>query len=463
MNKEYDYIIIGSGPGGHQAAVHAIKAGKKVALVEKEKEVGGACVHQGTIPSKTLRETAVNLGRFTNSAAGFEYSLQENVQVESLMKRKVQVRKAHVEFMTKQLQAVDCYRGRAQFINKHEIQVTAIRGKKEILKGKHIVIATGSRPRDPENIPIDHEHILDSDSILSMIYLPKSLTVLGAGVIACEYATIFSTLGVDVTIIDSGPRPLSFLGPQLTNKFVESFESQNGEYLGKQVIESVQWDGVSEVVTKLEGGREIRSQKMLVALGRFANVETLKPEIADIEMSSRNHIIVNENYQTNSPHIYAVGDVIGFPALASCSMEQGRRALCHSLGEEPSTPFENVPMGIYTIPEISSIGLSEAAAKEKHGDIIVGYADFSNIARGQISNIQDGLLKLVCSPDGKTLLGAHIIGEGATELIHVAQMAILGNLPLDTFIKNVMNFPTLAEAYRVAAIDALQDLLGKTP
>ena len=462
MKYDYDFIVIGSGPGGHNAAIHAEREGKKVAIIEKEREIGGACVHQGTIPSKTLRETASNLSRFTKSANGFQFSLKENVQVESLMNRKVQVRKAHVKYMTTQLEGIDNFRGKASFKDDHTIEIKDLKGKITEVSGEHIIIATGSRPRDPDNIPTDHEHILDSDSILSMIYLQASLTVLGGGVIACEYATIFSELGVEVTIIDTADRPLRFLDPQLTDKFIESFESKSGVYLGNKKISSVEWDGISEVVTKLESGEEIRSQKMFVALGRLANVEILNPKKVGVELSPRNQILVNENYQTNIPHIYAVGDVIGFPALASTSMEQGRRAILHALGMDMGTPFENVPMGIYTIPEISCIGLPESEAKEKHGEnIVVGYANFDEVARGQISGITDGLLKIICAEDGQTLLGVHIIGEGSTELIHVAQMAILGNLPLDTFIENVMNFPTLAEAYRVAALDVRENFIKK--
>ena len=463
MQYDYDFIVIGSGPGGHNAAVHAEREGKKVAIIEKEREIGGACVHQGTIPSKTLRETASNLSRFTKSANGFQFSLKENVQVESLMSRKVQVRKEHVRYMTSQLKDVDTFRGKATFKDDHTIEIKNLKGEISEISAEYIVIATGSRPRDPENIPTDHEHILDSDSILSMIYLPTSLTVLGGGVIACEYATIFSVLGVKVTIIDTADRPLRFLDPQLTDKFIESFENQNGTYLGNKKISSVEWDGISEVVTKLESGEEIHSQKMFVALGRLANVEILNPNKVGIELSSRNQILVNENYQTNKSHIYAVGDVIGFPALASTSMEQGRRAIHHALGMDMGTPFENVPMGIYTIPEISCIGLAESEAREKYGEnIIVGFANFDEVARGQISGISDGLLKIVCAEDGQTILGVHIIGDGSTELIHVAQMAILGKLPLDTFIENVMNFPTLAEAYRLAALDVRKNFLGST-
>lgn len=453
MSYSYDYVIIGSGPGGHEAAVTAVNNGQSVALIEKEREIGGACLHQGTIPSKTLRETALNLSRFMKSANGFDFSLKENVQVESLMNRKVQVRKAHVKFMKDQLEGVSRYRGKASFLSPHEIKISGIRGEEEVISGKFIVIATGSRPRQPENIPIDHEHILDSDSILSMIYLPASLTILGGGVIACEYATIFSILGVKVTIIDTADRPLRFLDPEITDKFIHSIEQQECTYLGNQTIESVAWDGISETVTKLTSGREIRSQKMFVALGRLANVEILNPTAVGVQLTGRKQIVVNEFYQTNIPHIYAVGDVIGFPALASTSMEQGRRAICHTLNKAMGVSFENVPMGIYTIPEISCIGLPETDAREKYGDdIFIGMANFDEIARGQISGIQDGLMKIICAPDGQTILGVHIIGEGSTELIHVAQMGIIAGLKLDTFIENVMNFPTLAEAYRVAAI-----------
>ncbi|MCM8537428.1 MAG: Si-specific NAD(P)(+) transhydrogenase [Lentisphaeraceae bacterium] len=462
MSFDYDFIVIGSGPGGHNAAINASKNGQSVAIIEKEREIGGACVHQGTIPSKTLRETASNLSRFTKSANSFEFSLNENVQVESLMNRKVQVRKAHVKYMENQLDDVDSFRGKGTFIDDHTIEIKDLKGNTKQISGKYIIIATGSRPRDPENIPTDHEHILDSDSILSMIYLPSSITVLGGGVISCEYATIFSVLGVKVTIIDTADRPLRFLDPQITDKFIESFENENGTYLGERKIESVEWDGVSEVITKLEGGEVIKSQKMLVALGRLANVEILNPTKVGVTLTPRNQIIVNENYQTEVPHIYAVGDVIGFPALASTSMEQGRRAIAHALNLDMGTPFENVPMGIYTIPEISCIGLAESEAREKHGNgIIIGYANFDEVARGQISGISDGLLKIICAEDGQTILGVHIIGEGSTELIHVAQMAILGGLPLNTFIENVMNFPTLAEAYRVAAMDVAVNFAKK--
>ena len=455
MKKHFDYIVIGTGPGGQEAALEAAKHGKSVAIIEKERHIGGACVHRGTIPSKTLRETAFNISKIKQSTIGFSFELPENTQIESLMTRKDIVLDAHVDYMMKHLEDknITHYRGRASFVNEKEIQVMRINGDLEFLTAEKIVIATGSRPRHPENIPIDHENILDSDSILSMIYLPTSMTILGGGVISCEYATFFAVLGVKVTIIDTADRPLRFLEKELTDKFLADFEAMGGTYLGEEKIESVEWDGVSNVRTKLESGKIVDSAKLLVALGRLANIEILKPETVGIELSNRGHVLVNEFYQTNIDHIYAVGDIIGFPSLASCSLEQGRRAVDHSLGKMPKTDFSTIPMGIYTIPEISSVGLSQKEAEEHHDEVTVGYASFDQIARGQISGIQNGLLKLIADKEGKKLLGVHIIGEGATELIHLGQMALLADFDIEVFVENVMNFPTLAEAYRVAALE----------
>jgi NAD(P) transhydrogenase len=319
-----------------------------------------------------------------------------------------------------------------------------------------IVIATGSRPRVPDNIPIDHEHILDSDSILSLVYLPKSLIVLGGGVIASEYASIFALLGVQVIMVDTADRPLKFLDQELTDEFCGAFEKTGGQYLGLQTIKTVQWDGFSKVRTVLESGETLESEKMLVALGRVANLENLNIQAAGLNPTTRGLISVNAHCQTTVPHIYAVGDVIGPPSLASCSMEQGRRAVCHALGLETGVAPENIPMGIYTIPEMSSVGLSEQEAKDKWGGAIIGRARFHEIARGQISGMTNGLLKMVADPKGKQLLGVHIVGEGATELIHIGQMGLLHHIHIDQFVENIFNFPTLAEAYRVAALDIVK-------
>ncbi len=459
--SHYDIIVIGSGPGGQKAAVQGAKAGKKVALVERERKVGGSCVYQGTIPSKSLRESALTIVSLKRRAHIFDFKIREGLEVANLMQRLDEVTSAHNEFIGKHLKSngVELLHGRAKFLGENEITVKAIDGSVTNLRADNVVVATGSRPRTPPDIPVDHENILDSDSILGMLYLPRSLTVLGGGVIASEYASIFSLLGVEVTMIDQAPRPLMFLDPEITGKFLDNFKRNGGKYLGSQKIRSVKWDGVVQVVTDLESGETIASDKMLVALGRLANVETLGLEKAGIAQDNRGQIVVNENYQTNREHVYAVGDVIGPPALASCAMEQGRRAICHALDIEIGHPFEIVPMGIYAVPELSSVGFSEEQAREKYGDVIVGRAEFNEVARGQIAGISDGLLKLVSDPQGKKLLGVQIVGDGATDLIHMGQMALIGGQEVRVFLDNVFNFPTLGEAYRVAALN----LLNKVP
>ncbi len=457
--RHYDFVIIGSGPAGQKAAIQAAKEGKSVAMVEREQETGGACVYRGTIPSKTLRENALHIARVKQQMASMDIEFREDQQVATLMGSLGQVLDAHDDYIVRQLERNDIsvIHGKARFLDQHTLEVTRLRGRKTLLNAGTIILATGSRPRDPEDIPVDHENILDSDSILSMIYLPRSLVVLGGGVIACEYATIFAALGVEVTIIDSYPKPLGFLDPDLTDAFVDDISRHHCRFIGKADIDSVEWDGISQVITRLKDGREISSDKFLFALGRVANVENLGLENAGIALSERSLIPVNEHCQTTVPHIYAVGDIIGPPSLASTSMEQGRRASCHALGLEPGTGFEMIPMGIYTIPEMSTIGMTEAQVIAEQGSAVVGRARFGEVARGHISRSQNGLLKMVADASGRKLMGVQIIGAGATELIHIGQMALLGEMDVDVFIENIFNFPTLAEAYRVAALQITED------
>ena len=453
--SHYDIVVIGSGPAGQKAAIQGAKAGKRVAIIEQNREVGGSCVYQGTIPSKTLRESSLQIVRFQQTTDIIDFKLRDDVKIASLMKRLDTVARAHGKFMKEQItrNQIDRLHGRAKFLSNREVHINGVDGTPTMLTANVIVIATGSRPRVPDNIPVDHEHILDSDSILSLVYLPKSLTVLGGGVIASEYASIFALLGVQVTMIDSADRPLRFLDQELTDQFCEAFQESGGIYRGQEKIKEVKWDGFSKVTTVLESGETIETEKMLVALGRVANLENLHIEAAGLNPTPRGLIPVSDHCQTLVPHIYAVGDVIGPPSLASYSMEQGRRAVCHALGLNPGVNAENIPMGIYTIPEISSVGLSEQETIEKYGGAIVGRARFNEIARGQISGMTNGLLKMVADPKGELLLGVHIVGEGATELIHIGQMGLLNQNRIDSFVENIFNFPTLAEAYRVAALD----------
>ncbi len=459
--KHFDVLVIGSGPAGQKSAIQAAKANKSVLLVEQEVGLGGACVYRGTIPSKTLRETAVSFSGFQKRTEGvIDLKIPDNLQLASLMSHMDKVIQAHGDFMTAQIDRnkVEKWHGKARFHSANEIEVQIIRGEKRLVSADIIVIATGSRPRTPDDIPVDHEHILDSDSILSLLYLPKSLTVLGSGIVASEYATIFGSLGVQVTMVDKYDLPLGFLDPELSQRFTAHFREELGcKFYGGVQVEEVSWNGVDAVETRLSNGQVVRSEKMLCAQGRVANVDDLGLESAGLAANSRGLLDVNAHCQTLLPHVYAVGDVIGPPALAASSMEQGRRALCHALGLPVSSNAQDLlPMGIYTIPEMASIGLTHGQATEKFAAALVGRAEFSELARGQIACSTDGFLKLVSDDKGEKVLGVQILGEGATELIHVGQMAMMGGQSVQTFVENIFNFPTLAEAYRVAALDVLR-------
>ena len=454
MSYTYDIIVIGSGPAGQKSAVQAAKLGKRVALVERDKYLGGACVHRGTIPSKTLRENALRITHLrANARLSDDLSLTDNTEMAILIDRLDEVLKAHDSYMNKQISRnnIDRIHGQASFKDHHHINITHVRGESTILSAEKIVIATGSYPRTPDNINIDHEHIYDSDSILSMLYLPKSLIILGGGVIASEYASIFQALDVKVTMVDKYLQPLGFLDTDLTDKFVHAFESMGGTWMGNTVVKSAYWDG-QHVTTELSDGSHLKSEKLLCAAGRVANTEHLQLDNIGLSLNENGLISVNWELQTDVSCVYAAGDVIGPPALASTSMEQGRRVSCNAYDLPIGEMSQMIPIGIYGIPELSSIGINETTARKQFGDVIIGKALFEEIARGQISGIQDGMLKLICDPEGEQILGVMIVGEGSTELIHIGQMAILSNAKVDIFVESIFNFPTLAEAYRVAAL-----------
>ncbi len=455
--NEFDLIVIGSGPSGQKAAVQAAKAKKTVALIERDKVLGGACVHRGTIPSKTLRENALRVKHMRQNAELSNFVLAEDTEMATLIDRLDEVLLAHDDYMQRQISrnGIERIHGRASFVDSTHLKIEKVKGETEVIKGRNIIIATGSFPRTPDNIPVDHEHIFDSDSILSMLYLPSSLTVLGGGVIASEYASIFQALGVKVTMIDRYPRPLGFLDEDLTDKFVHNFETSGGTWIGDTIVNKVSWDGLSNVITECEDGTVVKSEKLLCAAGRLANVGDLKIENAGLSLNDRGLIPVDEDLRTEVKNIFAAGDVIGPPSLASASMEQGRRASCNALEISIGKMNQMIPSGIYGIPELSSVGLSEQQARDKYDDVIVGKALFEEIARGQISGVQDGMLKLVCDSEGKKVLGVMVVGEGATELVHIGQMALLADADVDIFVESIFNFPTLAEAYRVAALSVI--------
>jgi len=458
VSERFDLVVIGGGPAGQKAAVQAAKVGKRALLVDREANAGGACVRHGTIPSKTLRETAVafeGIGRRTGGVVSA--NVAPGVRLEALMTKLDHVVRGHEQFIGAQLERnrVTVWRGRARFISPRELEVAGIAGDRRRVIGDSIILATGSSPRDPKDIAVYHEHILDSDSILSLAWLPRSLVVLGGGVIASEYASIFAALGTEVTMIDAAPRPLAFMDAEIVRGFAHSFERLRGRFIGGRRATRVAWNGIDAVELRLDDGTELAADKVLFALGRVANVAGLAIEAAGLAVSSRGAIEVDASFRTNIPHIYAVGDVIGPPALAATSMEQGRRAACHALGIDPGGRGELIPVGVYTVPELACIGLDEESAIKRHGGAVVGRARFDELARGRISGADGGMLKLVADPHGRKLLGVHVVGDGATELVHMGQLAMIGELDVDVFVEHAMNFPTLAEAYRVAALDII--------
>jgi len=461
-SENFDVIVVGSGPAGQKAAIQAAKAGKRAAVIEKGRGAGGACVHYGTIPSKTLRETTLAWSSFrrrTSATVGLK--LPENTKVAALMAHLDTVVRAHEKYIADQLtrNGIAFVQGVARLTSPHDFEIQCLDGSKRKLRGEIVVLAPGSRPRTPPEIPVDHEHILDSDSILSLIYLPASMAVLGSGVIACEYASIFAALGVKVSLIDKSPLPLGFLDPEISRRFQHGFEALGGEFMGGRKIARVEFDGL-EVAVDLEGGEKVRVEKMLCAQGRVACLDGLNLEAAGLSSKDR-YIAVNANYQTAVPHIYAAGDVIGPPALAASSMEQGRRAVCHALSLSPGGNGELVPIGIYALPEVASVGLSEQDALKRFGACMVGRAKFAELARGHIAGITDGLLKMVADEAGRKLLGIQIVGEGAADLISVGQMGLISGCDVDLFIEHTFNFPTLVEAYRVAAFDLVEQRINK--
>ncbi len=459
----FDLVVLGGGPAGQKAAIQGAKAGSRVLLVDRARSVGGACVRFGAIPSKTLRETALALNRLKRLAGQLtDITLPARPTLGSLMRRREHVLDVHEQYAQTHLSTngVSVWQGVAHFLSKDEIEVRRADGSRERVSARWFVIATGSHPRTPSSVPVDHEHILDSDSILSLSHVPASLIVLGSGAIACEYASVFAALGTRVTLIDRGQAPLDFLDAELGARFVSGFEAAGHTFLGEQSFESVSFNG-HEVEVALDATQRVHAEKLLCALGRSASVSGLGLEVAGIEVSRVGFVSVDANFRTSVPHIYAVGDVAGPPALASTAMDQGRRAVCHALGIPLRAGRDAAPIGIYTIPELASIGVTEAEANKKYGEALVGRASFGELVRGQIAGADDGFLKIVCSPQSGRLLGVHAIGETATELVHVGQMAMLGGMRYDAFIDAVFNFPSYAEAYRVAALDILSRERGR--
>ncbi len=457
----YDVVVIGSGPAGENGAVQAGELGKKVALVEKEAVPGGAAANTGTIPSKALRETALGIQQARSRGAhGIELRLSGQVTVPELMGRRGLVTGREHSRIRNALNhaGVDQLRGVGSFVDPHTIRVEGPEGGAQELHADVVLLATGTRPFHPAAYAFDHVRVYDSDSILLLDRIPRSLAILGGGVAGCEYASIFAGLGVNVSIIDSKERLLPWLDAELSLAMQDLFALASIEMFQKVRATKLE-AGERDVLVTLTDGTRLVAEKVLVAAGRIGNVESLALDVAGLKATEKGYLEVNDHYQTAVPHVYAAGDLIGFPGLASTSMEQGRVAMTHACGKKYQQKVSDLlPVGIYTIPEVSSVGESEESLQKQGVPYVVGRTPLAENVRANLVGEAVGFLKLLVSPRGGELLGVHCIGPHASELVHLgaAVMALGGTLHY--FTQTVFNYPTLGEAYKYAAYDARTQL-----
>ena len=459
---DYDMLVIGSGPSGRRAAIQFAKLGKSVLVVEKGRRVGGVSVHTGTIPSKTLRETVLNLSGWRERGFyGRSYRVKQEIAANDLITRLQKTLDHEVEVLEHQFSRnlVRTAAGEARFAGPHQIEITSAPGETKLVTAANILIACGTNPFRPDYVPFDGKTVFDSDEIIDLPKLPRSLAVIGAGVIGVEYATIFSALDVAVTLIEPRSSFLDFIDKELIEEFMHELRDRNVSVRLGSAVTSIEHTPNGAIHVKLADGRAAVTEMLLFAAGRVGATDRLNLGAAGIEVDHRGRIKVDPvTLQTCVPHIYAAGDVIGFPSLASTSMEQGRVAACHALGMEPLAPPEFFPYGIYSVPEISTTGLTEEEVRTRGIPYEVGIARFRETSRGHIMGLNSGMMKMIFSTRTRRLLGVHILGEGATELIHIGQ-AVLGlGGGLDYFLSTAFNYPTLAECYKVAALDAFNKL-----
>ena len=462
---DYDLLVIGSGPAGQRASIQAAKLGKRVAIAERKAVVGGICINVGTIPSKTLREAVLHLSGYRlRNVYGASYAVKHDISMSDLLFRTDHVVRHELDITRHQLMrnGVEVIKAEASFVDPHSVKLNSVEDSSQrTVTADSIVIATGTQATRDANIAFDGQRILASDEILDLDQIPKTLVVVGAGVIGCEYASMFAALGVRVTIIDKRPRILDFIDAEIIDTLVHHLRQSRVTFrLGEEVsaIEPIDTNLGEQVRVHLVSGKKLTAEKALYSIGRTGATSALNLDAVGIETASRGRLQVNENYQTSVPHIYAVGDLIGFPSLASTSLEQGRLAACHAFGVPARSVPELFPYGIYTIPEISIVGKNEQELTENSVAYEIGKATYREIARGQIIGDEDGLLKLIFHLNTRELLGVHIIGEGASELIHIGQAVLAFGGSVDYFINTVFNYPTLAECYKTAAFDGVNRL-----
>jgi NAD(P) transhydrogenase len=469
--KQYNLVVIGGGPAGITAATAASRFGKSVALVDSQPEIGGAGINTGTVPSKTLRETALALsGIKSRNLYGVDLSLRREVTVADFLGHEEHVKDAFHESITQRLLMLKAtvYRGTAVFADSHTIEVNLISedpakdpsalGGTIHLRGEKILIATGSSPVHPELFPFGQGEIYDSDTILKLDCIPKILAVVGAGVIGAEYGCTFRALGAEVHIIDARDVLLPFLDAEVSQALAAAFQRSGIVFHWKEDVQKCLPHNSDGVRLELSSGAVLTADAVLVAAGRQSNTAALRLETAGVHTGKRGVIAVNEHFQTNIENIYAAGDVIGFPALASTSREQARRAVRHALGLEGSAISPLLPNGIYTIPEVSMVGETEESVKAKGIACIVGRANYSENGRGRIIGDQDGFLKLLFRQEDQKLIGVHIMGELATEVVHIGLMAMMCNASANLFVDACFNLPTLGLLYKTATLNALESV-----
>ncbi len=464
---DYDMLVIGSGPAGQRAAIQSAKLDKRTALIERKAVIGGVCTNTGTIPSKTLREAVIYLSGYRlRGIYGESYTVKQNITIEDLLFRADHVIRHEIDVTRHQLQrnGVEVINAEAAFVDPHTLRLTLVGHSGErVVTAENILVAVGAEAtRDPK-IPFDGQNIFTSDDILGLKKLPRTLAVVGAGVIGCEYASIFSALGIRVTLIDRSKRLLSFVDAEVVEA-LDYHLRQNRMTLrfseAVSGIELVQNGGDPRVKIHLASGKEIVAEKALYSIGRTGATGRLNLDAAGLKSDERGRLKVNEHYQTEVPHIYAAGDVIGFPSLASTSLEQGRLAACHAFGVEARSTPALFPYGIYTIPEISYVGKNEEELTQANVPYEIGKASYREIARGQIIGDSIGMLKIIFHRETRELLGVHIIGDSASELVHIGQAVMSLGGKIDYCVNTVFNYPTLAECYKTAAFDGVNRLNG---
>jgi NAD(P) transhydrogenase len=460
MEYQYDLLVLGSGPGGQKAAIAAAKLGRRAAVVERRSMVGGVCINTGTIPSKTLREAVLYLtGLNLRDLYGQNYRVKQDITGQDLTSRTQHVIGREIEVVRSQLSrnGVDLLHGTARFVDEHTVAVRTEHDGERQVTAEKLVIAVGTLPAHPPTVEFDEVRILDSDGILHLEKIPRSMVVVGAGVIGIEYASMFAALGTRVTVVEARDRMLDFCDSEVVEALKFHLRDLSVSFRFGETVEKVE-SGDHGTVTTLASGKRIPADTVMYSAGRQGATDGLELEAAGLSADARGRIPVGPTYQTSQPHIYAVGDVIGFPALAATSMEQGRLAAYHACGEPANNLVELQPIGIYTIPEISYCGQTEDALTVGSVPYEVGISRYRELARGQIIGDSYGMLKLLVSTETRHLLGVHVFGSHATELVHLGQAIMTCKGSVDQLVDTVFNYPTLSEAYKVAALDAVNKM-----